>query len=476
MKYFSLRYKLLVITILVLFMWAIAADIPFTFKPGDLISAEQMNENFAVLNASNQELVENFAVLNSGKQELVKGTCVVGLSIRVIAPDGTVTCEVDDIGSGGDAGVDAINGQTGAVTLQAGDNISIDGTNPGQIKISSSSAGSTYSADDTSLALSGTTFSIKDGGVSSSKLADGVVTSGKILPFDATDAYGTFGFSVRNTSTPGAAVAIRGIGGDGIGIGVGGPVGVLGESNTGIGVLGGSLARGIVGLQGSTSCAGTYAVGGCSTTGDGVVGRANSGSGNGVVGSATTGNGVFGSATTGKGVAGTASTGRAIEGIADTGIGVIGISNTRAVIGTQGVISCAGTYAVGGCATTGSSAQFRGGSGGTGTCSYDGSADWSCTSDRNAKENFQPVDVVNILESVAKLPITTWNMKGDANQTPHMGPVAQDFYSTFRLGNNDITINRADAQGVTLAAIQGLYQILQEQQVKIEALRGPDSK
>ncbi len=456
MKSFNLKYKLLTITVIAFFVWAIAADIPFVFKAGDIISAEQMNQNFAVLNDS--------------KQELIKGTCAAGSSIRVIAPDGSVTCEVDDIGSGGDAGVDAINGQTGAVTLQAGDNISIDGTNPGQIKISSSSSGSTYSADDTSLALSGTTFSIKDGGVSTAKLADGVVTSGKILPFDATDAYGTFGFSVRNTSTPGAAVAIRGIGGDSIGIGVGGPVGVIGESNTGIGVLGGSLTRGIVGLQGSTSCAGTYAVGGCATTGDGVVGRANSGSGNGVVGSATTGNGVFGSATTGKGVAGTASTGRAVEGIADTGIGVIGISHTRAVIGTQGVISCAGTYAVGGCATTGSSAQFRGGSGGGGTCSYDGSADWSCTSDRNAKENFQTVDGVSILESVAKLPITIWSMKGDANQTPHMGPVAQDFYAAFGLGNNDITINRADAQGVTLAAIQGLYQLLQEQQVKIEAL------
>lgn len=46
-------------------------------------------------------------------------------------------------------------------------------------------------------------------------------------------------------------------------------------------------------------------------------------------------------------------TGRAIEGRGTSGIGVIGIGNARGVVGTQGVTSCAGTYAIGGCATTG---------------------------------------------------------------------------------------------------------------------------
>lgn len=45
--------------------------------------------------------------------------------------------------------------------------------------------------------------------------------------------------------------------------------------------------------------------------------------------------------------------GRALEGRATSGIGVIGISDNRGVVGTQGVTSCAGTYAVGGCAATG---------------------------------------------------------------------------------------------------------------------------
>ena len=131
-------------------------------------------------------------------------------------------------------------------------------------------------------------------------------------------------------------------------------------------------------------------------------------------------------------------------------------------------MSCAGTYAVGGCATdgngvqgisqTGTAAYFKGGSGGTGVCAFNGGAGWTCTSDRNKKENFSPVDARSVLEAVAKLPITRWNMKGDAKKTPHIGPVAQDFYAAFGLGEDNKTINSADLQGVTLAAIKGLSQ------------------
>lgn len=435
MDRFNLKYKLLVLTVIVLFVWAVAADIPFVFKGGDIISAEQMNQNFAVLNNS--------------KQELITGTCATGSSIRIISADGTVTCEVDDIGSGsGDAGVDALNGQTGAITLQAGDNITLDESQPGQIKISSSSAGSIYSADGASLALSGTTFSIKDAGVSTIKLSDGAVTSSKILPFSATDAYGTLAFSVRNTSTPGAAIAIRGIGGDTIGIGVGGPVGVIGESNTGIGVLGGSLTRGIVGLQGSTSCAGTYAVGGCAIGGIGVYGRTSTAGSSGVRGEtdgATLAYAVSGFSTNGNGVYGESATNDAVVGVSKSSshAGIVGANNSG-----------------------GFAAYFEAG---TAVCSFKaGTTNWACSSDKNLKDNFESVNPMQVLESVATMPVTTWTMKGSS--TRQMGPTSQDFYAAFNLGESDKTINNTDAQGVALAAIQGLYQLVQEQQVKIEAL------
>ncbi len=78
-------------------------------------------------------------------------------------------------------------------------------------------------------------------------------------------------------------------------------------------------------------------------------------------------------------------------------------------------------------------------------------------SDRNAKENFRAVDAGQILEKVAALPVTEWNYKGDAS-TRHLGPVAQDFYAAFSVGGDDRHIATVDADGVALAAIQGLNQ------------------
>ncbi len=83
-------------------------------------------------------------------------------------------------------------------------------------------------------------------------------------------------------------------------------------------------------------------------------------------------------------------------------------------------------------------------------------------SDRNAKENFAPVSPREVLAKVAALPISTWNFK-DLHDGRHMGPLAQDFYAAFGLGGSDTTITSVDPDGVTLAAIQGLDQKVDEQ-------------
>jgi hypothetical protein len=84
------------------------------------------------------------------------------------------------------------------------------------------------------------------------------------------------------------------------------------------------------------------------------------------------------------------------------------------------------------------------------------------TSDRNAKEHFTPVDARAVLEKVAQLPISEWQYKehGDAR---HVGPMAQDFHAAFSLGRDDRHITSVDADGVALAAIQGLNEKLEEQ-------------
>jgi len=78
-------------------------------------------------------------------------------------------------------------------------------------------------------------------------------------------------------------------------------------------------------------------------------------------------------------------------------------------------------------------------------------------SDRNLKENFAPVSPREVLQKVAALPISRWNFKGDS-ATPHVGPMAQDFHAAFGLGTDDKHIATVDADGVALAAIQGLNQ------------------
>lgn len=98
-----------------------------------------------------------------------------------------------------------------------------------------------------------------------------------------------------------------------------------------------------------------------------------------------------------------------------------------------------------------------------------GTGAWSFTSDRNAKEHFTPVDAREVLEKVAKLPLTEWNYKGYGDR--HVGPMAQDFHEAFPFNTNDKMLNSADEAGVTLAAVQGLNEKLDEKDAEIYNLR-----
>lgn len=90
------------------------------------------------------------------------------------------------------------------------------------------------------------------------------------------------------------------------------------------------------------------------------------------------------------------------------------------------------------------------------------------TSDRNAKENFAAIAPGEVLEKVAALPISRWNFKGDS-ATEHLGPMAQDFHAAFGLGRDDKTIATVDADGVALAAIQGLNEKLKTELARRDA-------
>lgn len=91
-----------------------------------------------------------------------------------------------------------------------------------------------------------------------------------------------------------------------------------------------------------------------------------------------------------------------------------------------------------------------------------GGGSWSSLSDRNAKENFSDIDSREILERVNGLELTNWNYKTQEDGIRHIGPMAQDFYAAFGLGEMETRINTVDADGIALAAIQGLNQKLEE--------------
>ncbi len=417
MKRFNLRYKLLVITVLALFVCAIAADVPFTFKPGDLISADQMNQNFAAL--------------NNGKQELVKGICAAGSSIRVIAADGTVTCEVDDIGTGaGDAGVDAINGQTGAVTLQAGDNITIDDSQQGQIRISSSSGGTNTNNHN------------HFGQIWTGSGINGLTVMNNSLIEDSTAIVGRLGTGVGNTHIDTVA-AVWGDAQSNL------PNGEQNGVPTGIGVLGSSLHG--------------FGVAGESQTGDGVSGNSSSGI-------AVRGNSSEGIGGSFSGAIGVSASGEETNPDLSLG-GFTGIiSGTNVLLEATGGITLrldkdntgSDLFLVRDAANTTIFSLAESGNIVIAGTLFEGS-------DRNVKHDIRAINTHDILEKVVALPLSSWryNASPDAK---HVGPMAQDFYTAFGLGNTDKGIATVDADGISLAAIQGLYQIVQEQQVKIEEL------
>jgi hypothetical protein len=93
-----------------------------------------------------------------------------------------------------------------------------------------------------------------------------------------------------------------------------------------------------------------------------------------------------------------------------------------------------------------------------------------CVSDRNLKRDIVPVDPQAVLEGVARVPVATWSYKSDDPSLRHMGPMAQDFYGEFGLGDTDKAYSPIDAHGVAFAAIQALYDRMKDQEARIERL------
>ncbi|HEX3469418.1 MAG TPA: tail fiber domain-containing protein, partial [Candidatus Elarobacter sp.] len=85
-----------------------------------------------------------------------------------------------------------------------------------------------------------------------------------------------------------------------------------------------------------------------------------------------------------------------------------------------------------------------------------GSGTWSSASDRNLKTDVVRIDDAAVLDKVAALPIERWSYKSERG-VRHVGPMAQDFYAAFGVGEDDKHITSIDEDGVALAAIKALH-------------------
>jgi hypothetical protein len=96
---------------------------------------------------------------------------------------------------------------------------------------------------------------------------------------------------------------------------------------------------------------------------------------------------------------------------------------------------------------------------------------WSGISDMKNITDFSSVDKKELLKLLAQLPIRYYRIKGQEETVKHIGPIAEDFYKAFGVGESDKAINMADADGVLFVAIQALYEENQKLREELELLK-----
>lgn len=449
-------------------------------------------------NGANATLLLQTSGGKGGNTSAAGKTAGKGAGISLVTGDGGDAVSGSTNGDGGSitlqpglAGTGGNGGATGFVLLAPGEGLVGIGTKTPTSKLTvegSSNPDAVIKAVNNSAgdAIYGVTASGFNSGVRGESLGGGNGVFGT-----ADLGTGVVGYSPSGTGVFGKSINSQGV----VGFSTS-DIGVRGESSTGVGTSGKSSTNyGVSGL--STSKAGvygesssSYGVSGKATgTGTGVSGVA--GTGQGVSGQSTSNSGVFGFSTSGDGV-----TGQSVSGYAGRFYGKTKVTKNLEIDGsefygatTRQMINLYNTsYGIGvqpstlyfRVANTGGYNWYMGGvhnnnqnspgTGGVSLMRLDSAGNLftkgavNPVSDRNAKANFAAVNPRLILDKLAAIPVQTWNYKTDSDSVRHLGPVAQDFRAAFNLGADDLHISTVDADGVALAAIQGLYQMMLEKE------------
>jgi hypothetical protein len=93
------------------------------------------------------------------------------------------------------------------------------------------------------------------------------------------------------------------------------------------------------------------------------------------------------------------------------------------------------------------------------------------SSSRALKHDVRPVDPLAVLAKLRSMPVSEWRFLQGPQEVRHIGPMAEDFQQLFGVGSDGQTISVTDINGVALAAIQGLSQVVGDREQEIEHLR-----
>jgi hypothetical protein len=90
-------------------------------------------------------------------------------------------------------------------------------------------------------------------------------------------------------------------------------------------------------------------------------------------------------------------------------------------------------------------------------------------SSRSYKTNIHPIDIQSIVDKLAGLPMATWSYL-NATDVQHIGPMAEDFYNTFKFGTDEKHIAPGDMAAVALVTVQKLNQdtVVLKEQLKVK--------
>ncbi|MEO9530970.1 MAG: tail fiber domain-containing protein [Crocinitomicaceae bacterium] len=104
-----------------------------------------------------------------------------------------------------------------------------------------------------------------------------------------------------------------------------------------------------------------------------------------------------------------------------------------------------------------------------------GAGAWSTLSDRDSKEDIQEINPEEYLELLDRIEVYKWKYIAQDSSINHIGPMAQDFYSTFKLGTDSTTINSGDFDGINMLLLKALMdrtKELENQNARLGSLDG----